>query len=52
MTTQYYGDHLLDQLHKLCQGHMSVQDYITIFKDLTHRSNMSEHHLETITKFV
>ena len=31
---------------------MSVQDYIAIFKDLNHRSNMSEHHSKTIISFV
>ena len=34
------------------QGHMSVQDYITKFKDLTHCCDVREHHSETITKFV
>jgi len=52
MISQHYRDHLLDQLHNFCQGHMSVHDYIAIFKDLTHRSNMSEHHSETIFRFV
>ena len=52
MTSQYYRDHLLDQLHYLCQGNMSVHDYIAIFKDLTLRSDMREHHSETITRFV
>ena len=31
---------------------MSVQDYITIFKDLTHRIDVSEHQSETINRFV
>ena len=31
---------------------MSVQDYIAIFKDLTHHSDVREHHSEIITKFV
>ena len=52
MTSQYSKDHFLDQLHNLCQGHMSVQDYVTIFKDLTHHSDVREHHSETITRFV
>ena len=52
MTSQYYRDPYLDQLHNLHQGHMSVLDYITIFKDLTHCSNVCEHHSETITMFV
>jgi len=52
MTGQYYKDHLLDQLHNFRRGHMSVQNYIDIFKDLTHRSNMREHHSETIARFV
>jgi len=52
MSNQYYRDLLLNQLHNLSQGHMSVQDYITIYKDLTHYSDVREHHFETITKFV
>jgi len=32
MTIQYYKDHLLNQLHNLCQGLMSVQDYITYLR--------------------
>ena len=52
MTSQNYRGHLLDQLHNLRQGHMSVQDYIAIFKDFTHRSDVREHHSETITMFV
>jgi len=52
MTSQYYKNHLLDQLHNLRQGHMSVQDYITIFEDLTRRSDVREYRSETITKFV
>ena len=40
MTSQHYRDHLLDQLHHLRQGHMSVQDYIAIFKGLTYRSDV------------
>ena len=31
---------------------MSVQDYIVIFKDLTCRSEVREHHSETITRFI
>jgi len=31
---------------------MSVQNYIVIFKDLTHHSDVREHHSETITRFV
>jgi len=52
MTSQHYKDHLLDQLHNLRQGHMSIQNYIAIFKNLAHRSDLREHHSETITKFV
>jgi len=52
MSSQHDKDHLFDQLHNLRQGHMSVLDYITIFKDLTHCSNVCEHHSETITMFV
>ena len=42
----------LDKLHNLRQGHLSVQDYIVIFKDLTRRSEVREHHSETITRFI
>ena len=31
---------------------MSVQDYITIFKNLTHRGDVREHYFENITRFV
>jgi len=31
---------------------MSVQDYIVIFKDLTHHSAVREHYSETIIRFV
>jgi len=31
---------------------MSVHDYIAIFKDLTHRSEVSEFPSETVTRFV
>jgi len=34
MSGQHYRNHLLDQLHNLRQDHMSIQDYITMFKDL------------------
>jgi len=50
MISQYYRNHLLDQ--HLFQGHMSVQDYIAIFKNLTHHNSVSEHHSETITRFI
>ena len=53
MTSQYYKNHLLNQLHNLRWGHMSVQDYITIFEYLTNRSNvMREHRSQTISRFV
>jgi len=52
MISQYYRDPYLDQLHNLHQGHMSVYDYIVIFKDLTHRSEVREHPSETVTMFV
>jgi len=52
MTSQYYRDHLLNQLHNLRQGHMSVQNYIAIFRDLTHHNDVTEHHSETIIRFV
>jgi len=45
MTSQDYMDHLLDKLHNLCQSHISVQDYIVICKDLTHRSDVREQFL-------
>jgi len=51
MTSQHCRDHLLDQLHNLRQGHMSVQDYVIVFKDLTHRTDVREHYSETITRF-
>ena len=31
---------------------MSVQDDVAIFKNLTHHSNVREHHSETVTRFV
>ena len=31
---------------------MFVSDYIVIFKDLTHRSEVREHPSETVTRFV
>jgi len=52
VTSQHYIYRLLDQLHNLHQGHMSVQDYIAIFKDLTHHSDVREHHSETIIRLV
>ena len=52
MTSQHYRDPHLDQLHNLRQGHLSVQDYIVIFKNLTHRSDVREHPSETVTRFV
>ena len=52
MTSQYYKGHLLNPLHNLRQGHMFVQDYIAIFKDLTHRNDVREKYYETITRFV
>jgi len=52
LTNQCYRDSLLDQLYNLCQGPMSVQDYITILKDLIHRSDVREHHSKTITRFI
>jgi len=44
--------HLLDKLHNLRQDHISVQDYIAIFEDFTHRCDMREHRFQTITRFV
>jgi len=52
MTSQHYRDHLLGQLHNLYQSHMFVPDYMAIFKDLTHHSDVREHQSETITRFV
>ena len=52
MTSEYYRDYILNQLHNLRQGHIFVQNYIAIFKDLTHRSDVREHHYEAITRFV
>jgi len=31
---------------------MTVHDYKAIFKELTHRSDVREHHSETITRFI
>jgi len=39
MTSHYYKNHLLDQLHNFCLEHMSVQDYVAIFEDLTCHSD-------------
>ena len=52
MTSQHYRDPHLNQLHNPRQGHFSVHDYIAIFKDLTHRSEVREHPSETLTRFV
>ena len=52
MISQHYRDPHLDQLHNPRQGHLSVQDYIVIFKDLIHRSDVSEHPSKTVTRFV
>jgi len=52
MTSQHYRDPHLDRLHNLRQSQLFVQDYIAIFKDLTHRSDVREHPLGTITRFV
>ena len=52
MTSQHYRDPHLDQLHNLRQSQLFVQDYIAIFKDLTHCSDVREHPLGTITRFV
>ena len=45
-------DHLLDQLHNLHLGHMSIQNFIVIFEDLTCRCDVREHGSQTITRFV
>ena len=52
MTSQHYRDPYVDQLQNLHQRHMSVHDYIVIFKNLTHRSEVREHPSETIIRFV
>ena len=31
---------------------MSIQDYIAMFKDLTHHSDVREHYSENINRFV
>ena len=31
---------------------MSTQDYIVVFKNLIHRSDVREHHSKTITRFI
>ena len=48
MTNQHYTNPHLDQLPNLHQGHMSVRDYITIFKDLTNHSKVREHPYEML----
>ena len=52
MTSQHYRDPYLDQLHNHRQGHISVHDYIIIFKNLTHRTEVREHSSEIVTRFV
>jgi len=52
MTSQYYTNHLLDQLHNFHHGHISKNDYIAIFEDLTRYSDVREHRSQTITRFV
>jgi len=52
MTSQHYRDPYLDQLHNHRQGHISVHDYIIIFKNLTHRTEVREHPSEIVTRFV
>ena len=52
MTNHHDRDSHLDQLHNLHQGYMSVHEYINIFKDLTHRSEVREHPSETLTRFI
>ena len=48
---EYYWNHLLDQLHNLCQGLMFFQNYIAIVEDLTCLCNLREHHSHIITRF-
>ena len=52
MTSQYYKNHLLNQLYNLRQGHISTQNYIAIFENLTFSSDAGEHRSQTITRFV
>jgi len=49
---KYYRNFLLDQLHNLCQGYMSVQNYIATFEKLTRRCEVREHRSQTINRFV
>ena len=49
---EYYKNHLLDQLHNLRQGHMSIQNYIAIFEDLTRCYDVREHRSQTISRFI
>jgi len=49
---EYYKNRLLDQLHRLRQSDMSVQNYITKFEDLTLYCDVREHRSQTITRFV
>ena len=42
----------MNETANVSHGHMSVQDYIAIFQDLTHRSDVREYYSESITRFV
>ena len=52
MTSHHYRDPYLEQRYNLHQGHMFVYNYIDIFNNLTHCSEVREHPSETVTRFV
>jgi len=49
---EYNRKCLLDLLHNLCLGDMSVQDYIAKFEDLTFHCDVREHRSQTVTRFI
>ena len=48
---EFYWNCLLNKLHNLSQGNMSVYDYITRFDDLTLCCDMRENCYQTISRF-
>ena len=46
-----YKHRLLDKLHRLHQGSMSVQEYTTDFDDLTLRCEVQEDSYQTISRY-
>jgi len=49
---EYYRNRFLDQLHKLRQGDICVQDYIAKFENLTLYYDLREYRSHTITRFI